>query len=303
MKIIIALIALTSIHLSQAQDLEGHNGASVQACVDLDSTEVSPASQDGMQPFQDERNLNEGPDANTQQDLSSDSKIFRATGADGLLLANAQSLVFRTDLVSQSSFVFDSTKADALPHSLKSKLLPDNMSFMEKGIWGENGILRGVGIASPLTPEVRKHELAVRRTMLTMHQIGGFLTLGSMIATVYFGQKSLNDPNTGQRNDPYRSTHQALVISTIASYATTGLLSVLSPPPLIRRDETSTTTIHKTLAWIHFAGMVLTPIIGNTILKRGPIGRYADLNQARFHQISAYATTAVFAASMIVITF
>jgi hypothetical protein len=72
---------------------------------------------------------------------------------------------------------------------------------------------------------------------------------------------------------------------------------------LIRRDETSTTTIHKTLAWIHFAGMILTPIIGNTILKRGPVGRYADLNQARFHQISGYVTTAVFAASMIVVTF
>jgi hypothetical protein len=186
---------------------------------------------------------------------------------------------------------------------VKPKLLPDNMSFMERWIWGQNGILRGVGIASPLTPEVRKHELAVRRTMLTMHQIGGFLTLGSMIATVYFGQKSLNDPNTGQRNDPYRSTHQALVTSTIVLYATTGLLSVLSPPPLIRRDETSTITIHKTLAWIHFAGMVLTPIIGSTILKRGPNGRYADLDQARFHQISAYATTVVFTASMIVIMF
>jgi hypothetical protein len=265
MKIIIAVLALTGIHLSQAQARGEYNGSGVQGCADVDST--------------------------------------RIVRADGPALARTQSLVFRTDVVVQSSFVFDSTNADALPSALKPKLLPDNMSLMERGIWGENGILRGVGIASPLTPEVRKHELAVRRTMLTMHQIGGFLTLGSMIAAVYFGQKSLSDPNTGQRNDPYRSKHQTFLTSTIVLYATTGLLSVLSPPPLIRRDETSTTTIHKTLAWIHFAGMILTPIIGKTILKGGPTGRYADLNKARFHQISGYATTAVFAASMIVVTF
>ncbi len=197
----------------------------------------------------------------------------------------------------------DSTQREFLPPPTKPKLLPDNMSFMEKAVWGESGILRSIGIASPLTPEVRKHELEVRRTMLTMHQIGGFLTLGSLIGTVYFGQKSLNDPYTGQRQDPYRKAHQTFVTTTIALYGATGLLAVFSPPPLIRRDEMSTTTIHKTLAWLHFAGMVLTPIIGNTILKRGPVGRYTDLNQARFHQISAYATTAVFAASMIVVMF
>jgi hypothetical protein len=213
-----------------------------------------------------------------------------------------QSFIRGYDLLMQSAGS-DTTQMEEFPAPIKPKLLPDNMSFMERGLWGESGILRGIGIASPLTPEVRKHELALRRTMLTMHQIGGFLTLGSMITAVYFGQKSLNDPNTGQKNDPYRSSHQTFVVSTIALYSATGLLSVLSPPPLIRRDETSTTTIHKTLAWVHFAGMVITPILGNAIFKRDQFGRYADVNRARYHQISAYITTAVFAASMIIITF
>jgi hypothetical protein len=79
----------------------------------------------------------------------------------------------------------------------------------------------------------------------------------------------------------------------------TGLLSVLSPPPLIRRDETSTTTIHKTLAWVHAAGMILTPILGLAINKRGT----SISDKAHYHQIAAYITTAVFAASMIIITF
>jgi hypothetical protein len=174
---------------------------------------------------------------------------------------------------------------------------------MEKALWGEDGFLRSTGIASPLTPQVRKSELGLRRAMLTTHQIGGFLTLASMLAAVYYGQKSLDDPNSGQRSDPYRGNHQTFVTTTIVLYSATGLLAILAPPPMIRRDEMSTTTIHKTLAWVHAIGMIVTPILGGTILKRGPIGRYVDLNQARYHQISAYATTAVFAASLITVTF
>jgi hypothetical protein len=183
---------------------------------------------------------------------------------------------------------------ESLQTAVKPKLLPDKISWMERALWGENGFVRNIGIASPLTPEVRKHELDVRRTMLTAHQIGGFVTLASMVTTVYFGQKYLN---SGDRND--RDMHQTFIPITIVCYAATGLLSILSPPPLIRRDETSTTTLHKTLAWVHFAGMILTPILGMAINKRG--ASYYD--QAHYHQIAGYITTAAFAASMIVITF
>jgi len=211
--------------------------------------------------------------------------------------------VSQFDIDLQQHVIAQSQQLDSLTPLPKPRLLPPNMSFMEKGLWGEDGILRSTGIASPLTPQVRMSELRLRRAMLTTHQIGGFLTLASMIAAVYYGQKSLNDPNSGQRSDPYRNNHQLFVTTTIALYSATGVLAVVSPPPLIRRDEMSTTTIHKTLAWVHFIGMVVTPIVGGTILKRGPIGRYVDLNQARFHQISAYVTVSALAASMIVVTF
>ncbi|MGE5352596.1 MAG: hypothetical protein ACM3Q2_18010 [Syntrophothermus sp.] len=181
----------------------------------------------------------------------------------------------------------------AFPVETQVKLLPDKISFMEKFLWGENGFLRRTGIAKPLTPESRKSELEVRRTMLTAHMIGGFTTLGLMIAASYFGQKIID----GHRN--FRDTHQALVSAVIADYALTGLLAILSPPPLIRRDEESTISIHKALAWVHFAGMVLTPILGNAIGGR----RHFNISKAHVHQIAAYATTAVFASAMIVITF
>jgi hypothetical protein len=195
----------------------------------------------------------------------------------------------------------DSMPAQA-PRST-SRLMPDNLSFMEKGLWGENGFFRSIGIAGALSPESRKSELSARRTMLTMHQIGGFVTLGLMGVTLYYGQKTLNESNIPSQVRTDQNKHNQFVTYSIISYGLTGLLAVISPPPLIRRDETSTTTIHKTLAWIHFAGMVLTPIIGNMVKKRSGRVSYIDLPTAHFHQISAYATTGVFAASMIIITF
>ncbi len=181
---------------------------------------------------------------------------------------------------------------NSLPPVQKPKLLPDNISFGEKLFWGENGLFRGIGIAGPLTPQERIHELSIRRTMLTAHQIGGFATLALMLTADYFGQRVID----GRRD--LGDMHQKLIAATIISYSATGLLAILSPPPLIRRDEGGTTTIHKTLAWIHVLGMIITPILGSTIRHK----RLFNMDQAHFHQISGYLTTAVFAASLIVIT-
>ena len=183
---------------------------------------------------------------------------------------------------------------DTLQSPPQRRLLPDKLSFVERGLWDETGLMRKIGLTGPLTPESRKRELVARRTMLTIHQIGGFVTLGLMSSAAYTGQQVLN----GRRQ--FRHWHQGLVAGTIASYSVTGLLAVLSPPPLIRRDEVSTTTIHKTLAWVHFLGMVVTPILGATLHRT----RTLNYDQtARFHQVSAYVTTAALATSLIVITF
>ena len=233
-------------------------------------------------------------------------------------LLRAQDLKLQYDALNSSSLSFrdesiaiqpalkdtvkkaDTTKAEdlndlsTLSLAFKPKLLPDKMSFMEKFLWNDNGLMRKIGIAGPLNAESRQNELQARRTMLSIHQISGLATLGLMITTDYFGQKVLDG-----RPD-LSGTHKTFVALTIGSYALTGLLAVLSPPPIIRRDnETSTTSIHKTLAWIHLAGMILTPILGSMIVNH----RVLDINKGHFHQISAYLTTAVFAASVIVLTF
>ncbi len=215
--------------------------------------------------------------------------LFSLLGMQTLL---GQELATNIDLENQLLFgPVLSVQADSLSPPPKRRLLPENISFAEKGLWGEDGFFRTAGLASPLTPEVRKSELGLRRTMLSVHQVGGFVTLGLMGTAAYFGQKLID----GDRG--YRTNHQIFVTATIVSYSGTALLAILSPPPVIRRDEVSTTTIHKTLAWVHAAGMILTPILGASL------GRSSSSQEARFHQVAAYFTTATLAASLITITF
>ena len=205
-----------------------------------------------------------------------------------------------TDIPPDTVKKLDTTKASNLNDlsnislAFKPKLLPDHMSFMEKFLWDENGFMRKIGIAGPLNADTRQNELQARRTMLSIHQITGLATLGLMITTDYFGQRVLD----GRRD--LSGTHKTFVALTIGSYAITGLLAILSPPPMIRRDnEVSTTSIHKTLAWVHFVGMIITPILGSLVVNH----RMININKGHYHQISAYITTAVFAASAIILTF
>ncbi len=175
----------------------------------------------------------------------------------------------------------------------KPKLLPEHISFGEKLLWGKNGVFRKTGLVAPLSLSERKYELKLRRTMLTTHQIAGFTTLALMYSTAYFGQRVIDG------NRRLGDVHQLLASATIVSYTITGLLAVLSPPPLIRRDQESTVTLHKTLAWIHLAGMILTPIIGSMIRHRHSF----NMSKAHFHQVAGYVTTAAFTAAVLVIVF
>jgi hypothetical protein len=220
---------------------------------------------------------------------------------------SAQEYMFQAETDSRLKEAFNSFRAldtveagspamtDSLPPPPKAHLLPENISFGEKLFWGENGIFRSVGIAGPLSPGERKNELDVRRFMLTTHQISGFVTLALMITAAYYGQRTLD--NNGSKT--FGNTHIKFVDATIATYSLTALLAVLSPPPLIRRDEESTTTLHKTLAWIHAIGMIVTPILGSYVESK----RHLNINDAHYHQVAGYITTGIFATSLIVITF
>jgi hypothetical protein len=74
----------------------------------------------------------------------------------------------------------------------------------------------------------------------------------------------------------------------------------MSPPPLIKRDDKgSSLTIHKTLAWIHGAGMIATAILGRRV--RESTTHYNRLK--KIHMGVAITTFTALASAMIVITF
>lgn len=170
-------------------------------------------------------------------------------------------------------------------------LLPERMSIVEKGLWGKKGFFRITGIA-PLTPEARERELKFRRTLLSAHQLGGFITLGLMAASGYYGKKVYDG------KFQFVNRHRTLVRATIASYTFTGLLALMSPPPLIRRSEGSV-KIHKALAWIHSTGMIATAILGRNVRYSTNVDDYNRLK--KIHMGVAIATFTSLASAMIVI--
>ena len=180
-----------------------------------------------------------------------------------------------------------SAAAPSDPSALKDPLLPSLLSPGERLLWGEHGWMRSLANL-PLNEESREKEISIRRTMLTLHQIGGYTTLASMIATAFAGQMIING------HESYEEIKSPLAWTTVGLYFTTATLALLTPPPVIRRAGFSSLTVHKALAWVHFSGMLITPILGTLI---------EDERKVRvFHQTAGYVTTATFAGAMVSIT-
>lgn len=180
-----------------------------------------------------------------------------------------------------------SDESAALAPLPPDSLLPAIMGPMEHVFWGKSGLMRHIGM--PLTEENRETEVHLRRNLLTAHQIGGFVTLAAMTATAVTGQQIING------RDDLGDRKRLLVTTTIATYFATALLSVITPPPMTRRNQWSSISWHKALATIHFTGMIVTPILGRQIED--------DYERRHLHQYAGYATLAAFAGAMLVVTF
>ena len=68
-------------------------------------------------------------------------------------------------------------------------IAPKKMLFTQQLIWGNNGILKNRYGSTQDLVERRKIDLRIRRKMLQLHQIGGFVTLGGMVAQGIIGSK------------------------------------------------------------------------------------------------------------------
>ncbi|HEX9957833.1 MAG TPA: hypothetical protein VGA96_11260 [Fibrella sp.] len=208
-----------------------------------------------------------------------------------------------TTRVTQPTVAADTTKpaagsADDLLGSLTDSiaaapLLPDHMLITQRLFWGKKGLMRLTN-ASPLTLEGRTNELKVRRTMLKLHQIGGFVTLAGFVAQGIIGSQLYKAK--GEDYIRLRSLHEGMATAINISYATTALLSLTSPPPAVgQRRGLSTIKLHKYLAIVHMAGMIATNVLA------GKIGDDASLKP--YHRAAAYTTFGAFATAIIVLKF
>ncbi len=162
------------------------------------------------------------------------------------------------------------------------------MSPWERIFWSRGGLMRRAGLF-PLDAGRPVNDLRqvvrVRRRMLSLHQVLGLATVGVMGATVVAGQIAYSGHGSG--------LHKTLIPITTGMYGATAALALLSPPKLLSRGGGwDTIKVHRWLAVLHVAGMILTPMLapddgeGNRSL----------------HRTLGYATFATFSTAMLVVT-
>ena len=171
-----------------------------------------------------------------------------------------------------------------MENSQEESLLPERMLLSQRLLWGEKGLFRKIGWA-PLTPDMREKELALRRKMLTAHQVVGYATLAGMVAQGIIGGRLYNGE--------YRlyNTHKTMGNMVTALYFTDAGLSLLAPPPLINKKVKGWSSIkaHKALATVHLSAMIATQALAEADKKA--------------HKTAAYTAFGAYAAAMVVMKF
>src|SRR4051812_34423563 len=131
--------------------------------------------------------------------------------------------------------------------------------------------------------------LRLRRTMLRAHQLGGFITLGSLAATVVLGQLDYMDKYGGNGDTGrYHALHGVAAYTTAAIFGITGALAVFAPSPIDKPIRLDTATLHKIAMATATAGMVTQIVLG--IVTSSRKGSISQRDFALAHQIVGYTT-------------
>ena len=147
-----------------------------------------------------------------------------------------------------------------------------------------------------------ERQLAKRQKMLLYHQIGGFLTLGSLAATAVLGQLDYNDKYGGGGDvGTYHSWHRWTAVASTIIFAGTAALAVFAPVPAEKPAGFDTATLHKIAMTVAAAGMATQIVLG--IVTASKEGQYSQRDFALAHQIVGYTTLAASVAGFTVLTF
>ena len=133
-----------------------------------------------------------------------------------------------------------------------------------------------------------------RRThMLKTHQKMGLITAGPLVATIITGFGAGGKKTSSGTRD----FHAALGSATAGLYFTTAYFAIRAP----KIEGTHTRgpiRVHKTLAWIHGPGMILTPILGAIAFDQKSKGEKVH-GIASLHGPVAIITGAAYGAAML----
>ncbi len=166
---------------------------------------------------------------------------------------------------------------------------PAKMLFTQRVLWGTNGLLKNRYSGNDLVAN-RKMDLKIRRTMLQLHQIGGFVTIGGMLAQGIIGSKLYKG------DYKVRELHENMGMAVNLSYGFTALNGLFAPPSAFSRDKKVTSIrLHKWLAVLHLSGMIATNILGTQIED--------NVSLKPYHRAAAYVSFASLATALVVIKF
>jgi hypothetical protein len=166
---------------------------------------------------------------------------------------------------------------------------PAKMLFTQRALWGTNGILKNRYSGNDLVAN-RKTDLKIRRTMLQLHQIGGFVTIGGMLAQGIIGSQLYKG------DYKVKDLHENVGMAVNLTYGFTALNGLFAPPSAFNRDKKITSIrLHKWLAVLHLSGMIATNILATQIEN--------NVSLKPYHRAAAYVSFASLATALIVIKF
>ena len=159
--------------------------------------------------------------------------------------------------------------------------------------------LEDLGITPAQTKgSAQAQALLDRRThMLKVHQRLGLITIAPFVATF------ISSAGAGgkQTSSTGRDLHAALGVTTAGLYFTSAYFAIRAPK-IPGTQTRGPIRLHKTLAWIHGPGMVLTPILGEIAFAQKSRGEKVH-GVATLHGPVAIATGVAFGLAVVSVSF
>lgn len=153
--------------------------------------------------------------------------------------------------------------------------------------------LEDLGFAQAKENAVDQALLDKRSHMLKLHQRYGLIAAIPMIAAVATGGLAGGKSSTSSD----RNIHAALGITTAALYSVSAYYAIAAPK-IPGTQSSGNTRWHKALAWVHGAGMVLTPILGSVAYQQKKDGEKVH-GVASAHGAVAVVTVVAYGAAML----